>query len=220
MIGRILKELRKEKGLTQEQLAKEIDLSTSAIIQYENNKREPDFASLIKLSNYFKVSAQYLTGKSEYQTVTEDILNPNWSKIDEILKDKDPNILEMIHSIYHAFFELTLKIINLDNTFDSEKSIEYNMNDYIRLSVLRSIINTIDSVYFAKYLSIDNLEDNCLSELEFYKKAEKSFKEHIKSFESHLYEAFSIQCSELYNQYLAKNNPINSNGNNRWEVKE
>lgn len=64
-VAQKLKDLRKEKKLTQEQLAKELGLSKSAIIGYENGKREPNFEAMSKIEKYFGVSANYLKGESE-----------------------------------------------------------------------------------------------------------------------------------------------------------
>lgn len=72
-IGEIIQKLRKEKGLTQEQLAKEVGLSKSAIIKYENNVREPNFEAITKLENYFKVSINYLTGKSQFKRMSDEL---------------------------------------------------------------------------------------------------------------------------------------------------
>lgn len=57
-----LKELRIEKGLSQRDLAKATDLSQSAIVHWENNRRVPNAEAIIVLSQYFKVSADYLLG--------------------------------------------------------------------------------------------------------------------------------------------------------------
>lgn len=45
MFSETLKKLRKEKGLTQVQLAKLLKISKSSISMYENGNREPDFES-------------------------------------------------------------------------------------------------------------------------------------------------------------------------------
>ncbi len=58
----ILKDLRIEKGLTQEQLAKEINFSLSIVNKWENGKKKPSIDAIIILSKYFKVSADYLLG--------------------------------------------------------------------------------------------------------------------------------------------------------------
>lgn len=73
MLGNRIKKLREEKGLKQEELAKILLVSPSAIGMYEINKREPNNEITIKMANFFNVSTDYLLGKS-------DIRNPE--KID------------------------------------------------------------------------------------------------------------------------------------------
>lgn len=64
-----LRELRKEADLTQEELAKELKYSPSAIANYESGRNTPNLPDLIKLSKIFQVSIEYLVGIS-------DIKNP------------------------------------------------------------------------------------------------------------------------------------------------
>ena len=61
-----IKELRKEKGLTQTELAKILGLDQTAISKWELNKALPDTAILIKLSKFFNVSIDYLLGMSTF----------------------------------------------------------------------------------------------------------------------------------------------------------
>lgn len=60
MIGHKLKELREERGLKQDELAKSLSVSPSAIGMYEINKREPNNELIIKMANFFDVSVDYL----------------------------------------------------------------------------------------------------------------------------------------------------------------
>ena len=57
-----LKELRKESGLSQEQLAKEVGLTHTAICLWEQDKRVPNLDSVIALAQFFKVSLDYIAG--------------------------------------------------------------------------------------------------------------------------------------------------------------
>ena len=57
-----LKELRKEKHLSQAQLAKELQTSQRSISSWETGFREPDFETLELLVKFFGVSADYLLG--------------------------------------------------------------------------------------------------------------------------------------------------------------
>lgn len=58
----VLKELRKEQGLTQQQLAEQLKLSVSIISKWENGKHQPTIEDLKLLVNFFHVSADYLIG--------------------------------------------------------------------------------------------------------------------------------------------------------------
>lgn len=64
-----LKFLRTEKGENLEKVAKYLDVSIQTISNYENGKREMTPETIIKLAEYFKVTTDYLLGKS-------DIRNP------------------------------------------------------------------------------------------------------------------------------------------------
>ena len=60
-----LKELREEKGLSQNQLAKFTGFSQVAISLWEKNLRTPTIDVIIVLVKFFGVSADYLIGISE-----------------------------------------------------------------------------------------------------------------------------------------------------------
>ena len=60
-----LRKIRKERKLTQKQLAIEIGASERGIQQYELGERKPAFDVLIALADYFNVSLDYLVGRSE-----------------------------------------------------------------------------------------------------------------------------------------------------------
>ena len=61
-----IKELRIEKGYTRKQLAELLFVSERLISYWENNQRECDFDMLIKISNIFNVSIDFLLGKSNF----------------------------------------------------------------------------------------------------------------------------------------------------------
>lgn len=67
--GEKLKELRIQAGLTQKQLAERINVTKSVISYYELQERYPSPETLIKLSNVFHVTTDYLLGKECKQTL-------------------------------------------------------------------------------------------------------------------------------------------------------
>lgn len=62
--GDRLRELRIEKGCSQEEIAKIFKSSRSRISMYEQGAREPDFEVLETLADYFNVDMDYLLGKT------------------------------------------------------------------------------------------------------------------------------------------------------------
>ncbi len=61
-IGENIRELRKERNLTQEALAKLLFVSQDTISLWELNKSLPDIKSIIKLTQIFGVSSDYILG--------------------------------------------------------------------------------------------------------------------------------------------------------------
>ena len=60
-----LKELRKDKHISQLKLAIDLNMNQNAISRYENLEREADYETLIKFADYFNVSIDYLLGRTE-----------------------------------------------------------------------------------------------------------------------------------------------------------
>ena len=65
MLAKRLKLLRSNKGLTQEQLAKELNTSKSSVAMWEIGQRDPDSDTIILIADFFDVSTDYLLGKSD-----------------------------------------------------------------------------------------------------------------------------------------------------------
>ena len=62
MIGERLLELRKDAGLTQDDLAEILKINKHSISSYERDKSEPPDAIKIAMAKYFNVSVDYLLG--------------------------------------------------------------------------------------------------------------------------------------------------------------
>lgn len=63
--GERFKQLRKEKKLTQEQLAEKFFLNKSSISRYEQDKQIPEIDLLQKFADFFDVSLDYLLGRAD-----------------------------------------------------------------------------------------------------------------------------------------------------------
>ena len=65
MIPTRLKALRKDKKLTQKQLADRTGVAISAISSYESGNRLPTYDTMVKFARIFHVSTDYLLGMEE-----------------------------------------------------------------------------------------------------------------------------------------------------------
>lgn len=59
-IGALLKELRKEKGLTQEQFAEIVSVSNRTVPRWENGNNMPDLDILIQISDFYEINLREL----------------------------------------------------------------------------------------------------------------------------------------------------------------
>lgn len=78
MFTQRLKNLRKQAGLTQQEIAQSLQTSRQNYAQWENGKRKPSQETLEKFADYYNVSIDYLTGKSDIKdatTIDEDKLD-------------------------------------------------------------------------------------------------------------------------------------------------
>ncbi len=62
-IGKNIKALRGEKGVTQEQLASHLGITYQAVSKWENNANTPDIAMLPDIADYFGVTIDFLFGR-------------------------------------------------------------------------------------------------------------------------------------------------------------
>ncbi len=75
LVGKRIRELRIMKGVTQEQLAMEVSLTSDHIGRIEIGRRGCSIDLLIELSNYFDVSLDYLVlGKDHSTPIAKQIV--------------------------------------------------------------------------------------------------------------------------------------------------
>ena len=75
-----LKELRIEKGLTQEKLAKKIGINRTTIAKIESGDRDLTLDHIQRMSDFFNVSYDYILGKSNERTNTIQVIDMTNSK--------------------------------------------------------------------------------------------------------------------------------------------
>lgn len=71
-----LAEIRKKRGLSQSELAKQIGYSQNMISQWENGSRDPNTQTLIILADFFNITIDYLLGRTSTTNDKLEKLSP------------------------------------------------------------------------------------------------------------------------------------------------
>ncbi len=99
-----LRQLRKEKDISQEELGKVLSLTKASISLYESGKREPDFETLQKIASFFNVTTDYLLGRTDNR------------------KDSTPSIDDELNAIMRELGpDVTLQFYDLKGMSQEEK---------------------------------------------------------------------------------------------------
>lgn len=129
MFGNRLTELREEKGLNKKEIAKELKLPYTTYLNYENDEREPNSDTLIKIAKYFNVSIDYLLGVSDVRTTdinVRQIRNATGLTEKSIVNIKKFCIDETFGMVY-------LNKLLEDLTRSNEKSVLFQIILYLHL---------------------------------------------------------------------------------------
>lgn len=75
-IGIFLKELRKEKKLTQEQLAEKLNVSGRTVSRWETGSNMPDIGMLVEMADFFDVSIpEIVSGERKSENMNKETRN-------------------------------------------------------------------------------------------------------------------------------------------------
>ncbi len=85
--GMRLQKLRKQRGLTQAQVARRIHVVRGTISAYENNLKDPTAKIITRLASFYNVSADYILGLTSKPAVYVDGLTPEQREALEVIID-------------------------------------------------------------------------------------------------------------------------------------
>lgn len=96
-IGSFFKELRKEKGLTQEQLAEYFNVSGRTISRWETGNNMPDLDILIEMADYYEVDLrELLDGERKSEKMNKD-LEETVLKVADYSNDEKMKLMKKLH---------------------------------------------------------------------------------------------------------------------------
>jgi transcriptional regulator with XRE-family HTH domain len=86
--GDRLRTLRREEGLSQEELAAKLKVSRSCIGNYEKDVRLPKYEDLEAIADFFNVDTDFLRGKTDQRNqYTHDLLSAEESEIIDLYRN-------------------------------------------------------------------------------------------------------------------------------------
>lgn len=142
-------ELRKEKGVTLQQVADAIGVGNNTVSRYENGKREPKLETWFKLSDFFEVPVSYLQGignsrnyEENINTFKKDLYESISENLNDKLKVKLPD--EAVHQVASIFIESFVDIF--DAAIKNVDMGTYLKDRYVSLAKNLKDVNKINNI--------------------------------------------------------------------------
>ena len=126
-VGAFLKDLRREKGITQEQLAEELGVSGRTISRWETGNNMPDISLLVEIAEYFDVSIpEIIKGERKSEDMKEEAKEVAETMSDYAKAEKE----ELVKSIRNMSFIglaalLVYMVLNITGVYDRNNFLRY-----------------------------------------------------------------------------------------------
>ena len=177
--GKILKEKRHQAGITQEELAKRLNVSRSAISNWEIGRNYPDIHTLVEISTSLGVSLDELL---ENSTMTETLIDTTKEMAMNQKKKRRKlyfvvtlcSIVPVMSLLFFSFSKQPTIVLNAVENADSEEVALFNKEDIKDITLKdkkMTVLFTIpkDSEYVGYY--VDGSNQKGFVNLDLYKTA-------------------------------------------------
>lgn len=101
-----IRELREERHMTQVRLSIELGVSQETVSAYEKQKHYPSYTQLVKMSELFHASVDYLMGRSDVRMPTTSYGN-DFEKLFGLAKQLSPRQLELTYAYIQGMLDLS-----------------------------------------------------------------------------------------------------------------
>lgn len=147
MFANRLISLRKEKGLSQEDIGKLINKKRSTVSGYETEGKEPDIETLCFLADYFGVSADYLMGRSSKRNNVDTVFLNDMQNFKKHYEAALDDVCKQTERCFDAFYRLIGRDVQLNRTERLEVYNElFNKLASLRAQISRSIVFSKGSI--------------------------------------------------------------------------
>lgn len=178
--GQRISEMRKNKNLTQEELALRLGVTAQALSKWERGQSMPDVALLADICQALDVSSDYLLGVEQTQRLTE---NSDESAQNEILnnlnKSLEPLELALGTKLVSIFIDnsFVAKMIDMRKNLSCEGILMplVRIQDYVQLDEMEFMVLASHNVLYAEKL--DEITDDTLDHIMqmFYETVKKRY---------------------------------------------
>ena len=137
-----LQELRKQKGLTQEELASSLYVSRTAISKWESGRGYPNIDSLKLISNFFSVSIDELLSGEELLNIAQEDNNQKEKQLFDI-------VFGMLDFSVAIYFFLPFFVQRTESEIQEVSLISLNeISPYLIVTYFAIIIGIITNLFF------------------------------------------------------------------------
>jgi transcriptional regulator with XRE-family HTH domain len=110
-IGTFLKELRKEKNITQEELADKMGVSRRTVSRWETGSNMPDMDILIDISDFYEVDLREILDGERKDSQMDKEMKETVLKVAEFSNEEKANILKNMHVLFVAAMVFLILLI-------------------------------------------------------------------------------------------------------------
>ncbi len=120
-IGSFLQDLRREKGITQEELAEKVGVARRTVSRWETGSNMPDLDILVELSDYYDVDLrEILNGERKSEHMNEE-LKETVLQVADYSSEEKTRLLKRMHWMYIAglagfILFMVITLLGLDET--------------------------------------------------------------------------------------------------------
>lgn len=135
MIGEKLKKLRRNRDLTQEEVATHLGISYQAISKWERGDGYPDITMLPALANYFAVSVDELIGMEEITSASKlDEINQKWAENRSNGKHKEN--VELMRDALKIYPNNALLLVQLSTSLEKLDGTQTEKRKFLKESIM------------------------------------------------------------------------------------
>lgn len=143
-IGSFIRELRVKKGLTQEQLAEKMNVSSRTVSRWENGNNMPDLSIIVELADFYDVDIrELLNGERKSEKMNED-LKETLDMVADYTDIEKSKILDKV-CVYGLLSTITLAFLLVMFSFNIYSKSE-GLNDLFVYFIYLGLIFSISTI--------------------------------------------------------------------------